>query len=310
MEAVYFVVLFIFFVILLFMISQLKEEIRKQREQLRDIETLLKKNGVSIPKEEKTETRKVPEAKIYSPPSEEPVRAKPPAGLVSLKAEATPQEEKLEEKQPEVIEKSVSREPVFFKQEILEEKPETGSKALSKIKSWILYGQEEVPVGSVEYAVATTWLLRIGIIAIVSALVYVLNWSIERNLIGPSARLLIGLLSASAMLLGGIKLINKKYHLIAQGLLGGGIATFYFSTYAAGHFYQMIPVGLEFLFMALITVGAGVVSVYTNSMLVAIFGIIGGFFTPILLSTGNANLPTLYTYMLLLNIGILSIAHF
>jgi uncharacterized membrane protein len=59
--------------------------------------------------------------------------------------------------------------------------------------------------------------------------------------------------------------------------------------------------------MALITASAGLLAVRLDSMLVAIFAIIGGYCTPILLSTGVVNFTGLFSYLLLLGVGILGI---
>ncbi len=60
--------------------------------------------------------------------------------------------------------------------------------------------------------------------------------------------------------------------------------------------------------MILVTISAGILSVRLNSQLVAILGIIGGYVTPVLLKTPTPNLPVLYSYLLLLGLGILGIA--
>ena len=59
----------------------------------------------------------------------------------------------------------------------------------------------------------------------------------------------------------------------------------------------------------LVTALAGAIAVRFNSILVAVLGIIGGYGTPIVLSTGAVNFPGLYGYMLVLGIGVLGICY-
>ncbi|MBU4200558.1 MAG: DUF2339 domain-containing protein [Verrucomicrobia bacterium] len=182
---------------------------------------------------------------------------------------------------------------------------------LRKIWSWILVGEEHRQTGmTMEFAVATTWLMRAGIIAVVAFVGYFLMWSIEHELIGPFGRVALAIFFGLGLLLSGLKMINRRWNILGQGFMGGGLATLYFSMYAAGPLYKLFPVPVVFLLMIVITIAAGILAVHTRSMLVAIFGIIGGFCTPILLSTDHPQLPAFYGYLLLLNLGILGIAHF
>lgn len=182
---------------------------------------------------------------------------------------------------------------------------------LGRIWQWILVGEEYRPQGvTMEYAVATTWLMRSGIVAVVTCVGYFLKWSIERELIGPMGRVSVSILVGVAGLLWGLRLLGRRWNILGQGFIGGGLATLYFSMFAMGPMYHLLPVSAVFLLMILVTATAGLLSIRTDSLLIAIFGIIGGFCTPILLSTDHPNLPALYAYLFLLSLGILGIAHF
>ncbi|MCK4423045.1 MAG: DUF2339 domain-containing protein, partial [Candidatus Omnitrophica bacterium] len=98
--------------------------------------------------------------------------------------------------------------------------------------------------------------------------------------------------------------------LMGLGLMGGGLAALYFSVYAAVGMYSLIPVSLGFIMAVLVTVTAGFLAVRTDSMLVAILGIIGGYCSPLLLRTADPNLAVFYSYMLLLGLGIMGITRY
>ncbi len=93
-----------------------------------------------------------------------------------------------------------------------------------------------------------------------------------------------------------------------MSLFGGSIAVLYFATYAASQIYRLLPQTASFLVMVLITVLACLTAITYESQALAILGLIVGFGTPVLLSTGQDNYMVLFSYMTLLNFGILGIS--
>ncbi|MDD2761482.1 MAG: DUF2339 domain-containing protein [Methylomonas sp.] len=179
---------------------------------------------------------------------------------------------------------------------------------LTEIWNWIIVGEGHRPEGtSMEYAVASNWLLRIGVVILVTGIGFFLKYSIDNGLLGERARVALTVLTGLGMIVAGVRLVGGRYHLFSQGLLGGGISVLYFSVFAAFSFYHLLAAFPAFALMIVVTASACVLAVRLDSMLVAIFAIVGGYCTPILLSTGQVNFVGLYSYMLLLGAGLLTV---
>lgn len=184
---------------------------------------------------------------------------------------------------------------------------------LREIWMWIIVGDDYRRKDiSREYAIASTWLVRLSVIILLLGGVFFLKYSIENGLLQPPARVMISSLSALLMLGGGVYMTgkDKKYDIIGRAISGGGIALSYFSVFAASSMYHLIGLAPAFALMILITATAFAVSVRKNVMLMAIIGILGGYLTPVLLSTGEKNLYGLFSYMLILGIGTLAISKY
>ncbi len=159
-----------------------------------------------------------------------------------------------------------------------------------------------------ESRIGGRWLLWIGIAAITLGIGFFLRLAFENEWIGPWGRLAIVFAIGVGFLLGGERL-RARYPIYAYGLAGGGIVALYFVGFAAFSRYQVIAQLPAFLFMAVVTIIAAGLAARYNALPIAILGLIGGFLTPLLLSTGRDNQVGLFSYIALLDFGVLALAY-
>ncbi|MBP5134458.1 MAG: DUF2339 domain-containing protein [Paludibacteraceae bacterium] len=148
---------------------------------------------------------------------------------------------------------------------------------------------------------------KIGIAIIVIGVAIGTKYSIENDLISPLTRIILGYMSGLGLLGFGIRL-KAKYENYSAVLVSGAITIVYFVTYFAYGLYNLIPQMLAFALMLLFTVFAVVAAVNYNRQIIAHIGLVGAYAVPFMLSDGSGDVAALFTYMTIINIGILAIA--
>ena len=152
-----------------------------------------------------------------------------------------------------------------------------------------------------------SWL---GILAAVFAVAFALKLAFDNDWISPTVRVALGALAGLGLLAVGERLRRKGLRPYAYVLSGGGVLILYLSVYAAYDFYRLLAQPFAFLLMTAVTAAAVLLSVRLNALPVAVIGLVGGFLTPVLLSTGQDNQLALFTYVSLLDAGVLAVAYF
>ena len=184
-----------------------------------------------------------------------------------------------------------------------------GVRLVRRMWNWIIVGEEYRRPGlSAEFAIATTWLIRAGVLIAVFAVGFGLQLSIARGLLGPTGRVALALVCGSAFIGVGCRCMGKRYQMMGQGFIGGGLAMFYFAFYAASMMFRLMPVSWSFGCMAAVTALAVVLAVRLEALSVAALGALGGYLTPVVLKTAHPDLALLDGYLLVLALGMAGVA--
>lgn len=161
-----------------------------------------------------------------------------------------------------------------------------------------------------ESVIGGSWFAWAGILAVIVAVSFFLKLAFDNEWIGPRAQVSIGALGGLALLVVGERLRARGLRAYAFILSGGGILILYLSIYASYNFYPLLDQPVAFLLMALVTTVAVLLSVRLDALAIAILGLVGGFLTPVLISSGQDNEVALFTYVALLDAGVLAVAYF
>ena len=149
---------------------------------------------------------------------------------------------------------------------------------------------------------------RIGALALILGVGFFLQYAFANDWITEPVRVLIGVLLGIGLLAGAARSASGGFQIFAQGLVGAGIAILYLSVYASFNYYHLVAQPWAFVFMTAVTVITFTQAFRYDSIVVALLGLTGGFLTPFLLSTGEMNPAGLFTYLALLDLGLLAVA--
>lgn len=150
----------------------------------------------------------------------------------------------------------------------------------------------------------------VGIIAATLGVGFFLKYAFENQWIGPTGRVLLGAAAGCALLALAERLRARGYRSYAHVLAGGGILILYLSTYAARVFYDLVPLPVGFALMSVVTATAVALAVRYDALSIAVLALIGGFLTPLLLSTHTDKQIALFAYIAFLDAGVLAVAYF
>lgn len=150
---------------------------------------------------------------------------------------------------------------------------------------------------------------KIGVLILVLGISYFVKYAIDKEWINEPARVGIGVL-CGALVMGIAHKLRKNYASFSSVIVAGAIAIFYFTIGIAFHDYHLFNQTVAFSIMVIITAFSALISLSYDRIELAILSLIGGFAVPFMVSTGEGNYVVLFTYIIILNIGILAIAYY
>ncbi|MEN3322378.1 DUF2339 domain-containing protein [Mariniflexile soesokkakense] len=256
-------------------IHQKLNQLRKELSSLQNPEVKQKQEAKPTPKAE-------PE--IIKPVEEKPI-IRPPKPMV---ADA-------------VIKPIPIPKPLQFTERVKPKAPVTPK------KYWFETFKENNP--DLEKFIGENLINKIGILVLVLGISFFVKYAIDKNWINEYARVGIGILCGS-LVMGIAHKLKKNYAAFSSVMVAGAISIFYFTIAIAFHEYHLFNQTVAFIIMVVITSFSVLISVTYNRQELAVLSLIGGFAVPFMVSTGSGNYIILFTYITILNIGILAISYF
>ena len=280
-------------------IDALQGRVRSQEDDLRDLRSTLR--GIPALSLSRPPDRPPSPATAAAAVSGEPAPAPGPAPE-TLAAPSLPQAaapvaapaQAVPEERPAAVEPPP----------ILDQPPAAAPGPDYKARSWAM------PAINWEQFMGAKLFAWLGGLALFLGVAFFVKYSFEHDLVPPQVRVALGFLLGAGLIVGGLRVSLVNYRITAQTLVASGVVSLYTVTFACDSVYHFAFFGPvpTFLLMALITATAFILAVRLEAQVVAVLGILGGFLTPMLVSSGHDNPAGLFGYIGLLVAGLVAVA--
>lgn len=148
---------------------------------------------------------------------------------------------------------------------------------------------------------------KVGIVILVLGVAIGAKYAIDNNLISPLMRIILGYVFGIG--LNGLAVrLKPKYHNFSSVLVSGGMAIMYFITFAAYIYYDLITQPTAFVLMLIFTVFTVLTAIIYDRVIIAQIGLVGAYTIPFLLSQNSGRIDFLFTYIAIINAGILALS--
>jgi len=161
-----------------------------------------------------------------------------------------------------------------------------------------------------EQRIGTRWVPIAGVITIIVAAGFFLKYAYDNNLIGPLGRVVIATIAGLISLTVGESTRRRGYGIVAKTVTALGFALLYAAVFSSYRFYELIGPTAAFILAILVTAAAMLYAVSMNGIVVAFLSLLGGFLTPVIVSTGENRPIPLFCYLAVLGVGAMLCAYY
>ncbi len=146
------------------------------------------------------------------------------------------------------------------------------------------------------------WMIWLGGFCVAMAGIYLARYSIEKGLLGPGARIALGLLTGAALHAGAEWLRRRMHgpHPAFAALAGGGSITLFAVLLASMRIYGLLSPATTFLLLALVAMLTMWLA-YLHGPALAAIGMIGAYLVPIMVSSGEGRILVAMGYALVVS---------
>ncbi len=160
-----------------------------------------------------------------------------------------------------------------------------------------------------DYFTSGNTIVRVGIVVLFFGVAFLLKYVAQHTQLPIELRYIATAIGGFALLFLGWRVRTKNIG-YSLSLQGGGIGILYLTVFAALRISHILSPTAAFALLVIIVILSCTIAVLQNAPTLVVLSILGGFFAPIIASTGSGNFVHLFAYYLILNVGIAFTAWF
>jgi len=161
----------------------------------------------------------------------------------------------------------------------------------------------EITNWSLENFIGLRLIHLIGIVVLVIGISIGVKYAIDKELVSEVMRISLAYAAGGLLYILSFRL-KQKYALFSAILFSGGMASLYFTTYAAYVYYGMVPFSVAFLVMIGLTIFTVYQAMHYNRQEIALLALVGGYAIPFLISKNSDRADLFFLYISVLNVGV------
>ncbi len=140
------------------------------------------------------------------------------------------------------------------------------------------------------------WLNKIGIALVLFGVVFLFRYSVDQGWLTRQVRIGLGFALGVVLCLVGLRTYRKRPW-FGRVLVGGAIATFYITTYAAFQLFALVSYGTALALIAAVSTFAFGLALWQNEATPSVIGTVGALATPFLLVSDVGTVSRLASYV-------------
>jgi uncharacterized membrane protein len=150
----------------------------------------------------------------------------------------------------------------------------------------------------------------VAVVLLLLATAFFLKHAFENQWIGELGRVGIGIVAGAGLCVVGWRSHRRGYRVFSQMLTAGGVVLIYLATFAAFGYYDLLPQHRAAVFLIILVAEAAALAVLYDAPAIALMAVIGGLLNPVLLQTDHDRYRALFSYLVMLDLGVVALALF